>query len=109
MHNLGIDNKVKSNLYFDPHFDAEKHLSNLNESKKQSILTSNPNANFGKSSLVHTHDSYRQVDPHMSRYGEAETLKDARRDTGYKFYDNFTKRFDQTHLNSKLRGPQYIN
>lgn len=109
VHNLSIDNKLKSQMYLDPHFNPETHLSQLDQSKKASFLQSNPGADLAKTSMIHTHDSYRPANPYMSRYGEIDTLKEAKRNTGFKFYDNFTKRFDQTHMNTKLRGPQYIN
>lgn len=105
INNLAIDNKVKSKTFFEPHFNAEAHLSQLD----QNIQTSQRNSGFQGKSSVHTHDSYRPINPHLSRYGEVQTLKDAKRDTGFKFYDDFTKRFDQSHLNTKLRAPQYIN
>lgn len=106
---MSIDNQVKCQLYLDPHFDPEAHLSQLDQSKKASYLQSNPGVDLAKTSMVHTHDSYRPLNPHLSRYGEVETLKDARRTTGFKYYDDFTKRFDQSHMNTKLRGPMYIN
>lgn len=43
----------------------------------------------------------------VSRYGEVETLKENKKTTDYKFYDDFTKRFDQTHKGTKLREPYY--
>lgn len=109
VHNLSIDNKVKSQLYLDPHFNPENHLGQLDQTRKTALMQSNPGADLTKTSLVHTHDSYRPVNPYLSRYGEVETLKDAKKNTGFKYYDDFTKRFDQTHMNTKLRAPQYIN
>lgn len=107
VNNLAIDNKVKSSVYFEPHFQAEAYLSHLDQTKKSQLPGDQTLAQT--KSLIHTHDSYRPINPHLSRYGEVETLKDARKTTGFKFYDDFTKRFDQSHLNTKLRAPQYIN
>ena len=106
VNNLAIDNKVKSSLFLDPHFKAEPHLATVNEQLQRESASLQPST-LQKS--VHTHDSYRMPNPHLSRYGEVKNLTDARTDTGFKFYDNFTKRFDQPHLNTKLRGPHYIN
>ena len=44
----------------------------------------------------------------VKRYGEVDNLLEARRTTGFKFYNEFTKRFDQTHLNTQLRAPHYL-
>lgn len=53
----------------------------------------------------HTADYSRIVDRNMKRYGEVDTLKDARRTGDFKFYDDFTKRFDQTQNKTGLRDP----
>lgn len=109
VNNLTIDNKVKSKVFLEPHFNAESHLSKLDQTHKSQLVNSQPLAASAAKSIIHTHDSYRPLNPHVSKYGEVQTLKDARRDTSFKFYEDFTKRFDQPHMNTKLRAPQYIN
>jgi hypothetical protein len=43
-------------------------------------------------------------DPQMLRYGDVQTLKENRRNGDFKFYDDFTKRFDQSQVKTKLRS-----
>lgn len=53
----------------------------------------------------HTANYSKVVDPHLKRYGEVDTLKEARKTGDFKFYDDFTKRFDQTQNKTGLRNP----
>lgn len=118
---------MKSKVFLDPHFNADLHLSqtgsNFNGGAAATSLNLNPHARSASTQAGgangagkpldqsiplgggYTANAYKAVDPHMSRYGEIGTLSDARKNTAFKSYNDFTKRFDQTHLNTKLRHP----
>ncbi len=108
----------------DPHFNADIYLSqtgsNFNGQPAAASSTNGRSASTNPGNLGqqgarpldksipvggYTANAYKALDPHMRRYGEVDTLVNARKDTTFKSYDDFTKRFDQTHHNTKLRHP----
>lgn len=118
---LAIDQKVKSKIFLDPHYDSKTQsvLSSAQlarshghqgeagkaldsrDTLSQTVSAGVPNAGQAQS-------EYLGGQTQIKRYGDVENLIDARKTTGFKFYNDFTKRFDQTHLNSQLRAPHYL-
>lgn len=153
IHNLGIDNKIKSKVFLDPHFEPEGYMSQTQSSfhkpgsvasqtAAQTLQASKSATNWfrpgtgGASAGIslapphrqgnlvnsvaigsnqatsqaelngyHTSTRSKPFDPNIERYGEVDTLKHNRRTGDFKFYDDYTKRFDQTHNKTKLRDP----
>lgn len=115
---LAIHNKVKSKLFLDPHFDPEPHLAHLATSAASAFHTaprpaSNPPSRTHPQTNLLASRAYNAsfappIDAAaVSRYGEVAALRDARRTTGFKHYEDFTKRFDQSQVKTQLRAPYY--
>ena len=118
---MAIDQKVKSKIFLDPHYDsktqtvlssaqlARSHGHHGNTGKaldssdtlSQTVSAAAPKAGQAQS-------EYLGGQTQTKRYGDVENLVEARKTTGFKFYNDFTKRFDQTHLNTQLRAPHYL-
>lgn len=117
---LAIDQKVKSKLFLDPHYDpktqtvltsaqlAQSHALQNQTTTGTDTLSQAINTTGGLTKLNGTTAESEFIGPNIKRYGEVENLLEARRTTGFKSYNDFTKRFDQTHLNSQLRAPHYL-
>ena len=114
---LAIHNKVKSKLFLDPHFDAEAHLSRqagtassaFHTAARSSSTAARQQQTALPASVRPYNASYApQLDASaVARYGEVDALRDARRTTGFKHYEDFTKRFDQSQVKTQLRAPYY--
>ena len=114
-----MDNKVKSKVFLDPHFNADGYLAQTYSNNSGVPLTVSQGAVPARSASIQpisgkpldksipvggfTANRYKEVDPNLKRYGDASNLIDSRKNTTFKFYDDFTKRFDQSHLNTHLR------
>lgn len=114
---LAIHNKVKSKLFLDPHFEAEPHLAQLAQTATSAFHTGPRASSTGpraqQPALAASARPYNAsyappIDAAgVSRYGEVDSLRAARRSTGFKHYEDFTKRFDQSQVKTQLRAPYY--
>jgi hypothetical protein len=103
-------------VFLDPHFDAEAHLSRLsqtatstfNTAPRSSSTAARPQQALAASTRPYNASYAPPIDAAgVSRYGEVETLRGARQTTGFKHYEDFTKRFDQPQVKTRLRAPYY--
>lgn len=100
MHNLGIDSKVPVKTFLHSKFVAEAGRGGLNGTAGKGFGSSTQTQGL---ELAETY-KLRQGNPEQARYGDLEALKNTRRQTDFKYYNDFTKRFDQEHNKTQLRG-----
>jgi hypothetical protein len=123
MTGLAIDQKVKSKMFLDPHYDSKTQtvLSSAELTKSHAIQNQVIQGQAPHDTLSQTVSAASSIQAkpsqaqseylgagNIKRYGEVDNLLEARKTTGFKFYNDFTKRFDQSHLNTQLRAPHYL-
>lgn len=100
MHNLGIDSKVPVKTFLHSKFVAESNQYRLNGPAGKGFGASTQTQGLSLSQPY----QLRQGNPQQAKYGDEEALKQTRRQTDFRYYEDFTKRFDQEHNKTKLRG-----